>query len=65
MELEAVKFGKADIGLELVGNKTYLRHGERQLIELGVRPSLCYPTAKRVTELHSAIVEWFVAIKFG
>jgi len=40
------KVGKADIGFELVRYRTYLRSGEQELIALGVRSELCYPTAE-------------------
>jgi len=59
------KVGKADICFQLTRYKTYLHPGDRMLIELGARSPLCHPTAERLTELHSAIAEWFAATKFG
>lgn len=56
--------GKANISFELVRYRTYLRSGEQELIALGVRSELCYPTAERLIELHSAILEWFENTKF-
>jgi hypothetical protein len=58
------KVGRANISFELVRYRTYLRPGEQELIALGVRSELCYPTAERLIELHSAILEWFENTKF-
>jgi hypothetical protein len=58
------KIGKADIRFEFARYETYLQHGERDLIELGLRSQLCHPAAERVTQLHSAIAEWLEANNF-
>ena len=58
------RVGKADISFQLVRYQTYLRRGERQLIERGIRSPLCAASAVRLTELHSGVAEWLVANKF-
>lgn len=58
------KVGKANLSFELVRYRTYLRPGEHELIALGVRSELCYPSAERLIEIHSAILDWFENTKF-
>lgn len=58
------RVGKANLSFELVRYRTYLRPGEQELIALGVRSELCYPSAERLIEIHSAILDWFENTKF-